>query len=64
MPKETKHKSGAHLARGSRGSGPLPFFDKVQILPSNSLTNLEETLSEISLKNEKIHQNDVPTVFS
>ena len=28
--------AGVHLARGSRGSGPLPFFDTVQIVPSNS----------------------------
>ena len=36
----------AYLARwrGSRGSGPLPFFDTVQIVPSNFSTNLEETL--------------------
>ena len=30
--------TGAHLVGewGSRWSGPLPFFDTVQILPSNS----------------------------
>ena len=28
--------SGAHLGGGSRGSGPLPFFETVQIVPSNS----------------------------
>ena len=32
--------AGAHLAggggEGSRGSGPLSFFDTVQIVPSNS----------------------------
>ena len=36
-----KRKAGAHLTGGgglggSRGSGPLPFFDTVQIVPSNS----------------------------
>ena len=36
--------SGAHLPGGSRGSGPLPFFDTFQIVPSNSSTNLEEML--------------------
>ena len=55
---------GAHLAEGSRGSGSLPFFDTVQTVPSNSSTNLEETPWKLSLKNERIHQNDVPTVFS
>ena len=49
---------------GSRGSGPLPIFDIVQIVPSNSSTNLEETMYKISLKNERIHQKDVPTAFS
>ena len=34
---------GAHLGGGSRGSRPLPFFDTVQIVPSNSETNLQET---------------------
>ena len=28
--------AGAHLRGGPRGSGPLPFFDTVQIAPSNS----------------------------
>ena len=28
--------SGTHLGGGSRGSGPLPFFETVQIVPSNS----------------------------
>ena len=28
--------TGAHLGEGSRGSGPLPFFHTVQIMPSNS----------------------------
>ena len=40
--------SGAHLAEGweggSMGSRPLPFFDIVQIVPSNSYTNSEQTL--------------------
>ena len=32
----TQTQACAHLVGGSRGSGPLPFFDKVQIVPSNS----------------------------
>ena len=36
---------GAHLGGGgSRRSGPLPFFDTVQVGTSNAETNLKETL--------------------
>ena len=28
--------TGAHPSEGSRGPGPLPFFDTVEIVPSNS----------------------------
>ena len=36
--------TGAHQGEGSRGSGNLPFFDTVKIVPSSFETNLEETL--------------------
>ena len=49
---------------GSRGSRPLSFFCTVDIVPSNSLTNLKETLWKISLENRRNHQNNVPTAFS
>ena len=56
-PTSFSEDSGARLAGGRgggvQGSGPLPFFDTVQIVPSNSSTNLEETLWKISLKNEE-----------
>ena len=37
------------------------FPYSAQNVPSNSETNLEETLWKISFKNETIHQNDVLT---
>ena len=46
---------------GRERSGPLPFFDTVQTVPSNSSTNFEETLWKINLKNERIDQDDVST---
>ena len=56
---------GAHLGGGgSRRSGPLPFFDTVQVGTWNAETNLKETLWKIESKNTSIHQNDVPTAFS
>ena len=43
LPEPTKvflrhkhHISDAHLWEGSSGSGPLPFLDTVEIVPSNS----------------------------
>ena len=46
-----RHKrADGHIAEGSRGSRPLPFFYTVQIVPSNSLTNLEETFWKVSKK--------------
>ena len=42
------------LCEGGRSLGslkPCPFFDPVQIVPSNFEINLEEILSKISLKN-------------
>ena len=56
--------TGAHQGEGSRGSGNLPFFDTVKIVPSSFETNLEETKKKISLKNENIYQKDLPTAFS
>ena len=56
--------TGVHLLGGSRGSRPLPFFCTVQIMSSNYLTDLEETLWKISLNNERIQENDVSTAFS
>ena len=41
--------------QGFRGS----LFYTIQIMPANSSTNLEETLRKISLKIERIHQNDI-----
>ena len=40
-----------HLGR-SKGYGPFPFFNTVQILPSNS-TNLEENALKNQFKKQK-----------
>ena len=60
LTKKTKQKqicyvSDAYIGRESRGSVPLPFFDTDEIVPSNSSTNIVETLRKLSLKNERIH---------
>ena len=59
-----KHKHRRASTGVSRGSRPLPFFCTVQIMSSNYLTYLEETLWKISLNNERIHQKDVSTAFA
>ena len=38
---------------GSKGSGPLPFFDTIHILPSNSSANSEKMLCKISFKTKE-----------
>ena len=65
LKKTRRFNSGVHLVMGggggSWGSGPLPFFDTVKFVASNSATSFEETLCKISLKNKRIDQNNVPT---